>query len=196
MRRRNNRITRSGSWPRRAHLTSPSSISPFHPRISFVCSQSVPYRGCHLRRGSASRLFFVFMHSRGKPSLGESSVLSGPSQISVEVMTVHGPQSLGVLDHASNEGGRPWASRAFPAPMPPAPAQHGGRSSHRPCGCPRWRPRALLPRDPRTKLQGAPGCPEPPGLRLLLGHSPLICVSQTSQQNFKEEKKKKKKNND
>lgn len=133
------------------------------------------------KRPRQSRICHVYPLQRDA-ILGRKLGVWCPSQISVKVMTVRGPQSRGVRDHASNEGGRPWARLAPPV--------HRGRSRSRPCRCPCWRPRVLTPRDPRTRPQGEPGCSQPPGLRLLIRHSPFICAFQTSQQNFKEEKNK------
>lgn len=144
------------------------------------------------KRPRQSRICHVYPLQR-EAFLGRKHGDRCPSQISGKVMTIRGPQNRGVLDHASNEGSRPWVRLAFPGPLPPASAQHRCRSRSRPCRCPRWQPRARIPRDPRTRPQGAPGCSQTPGLRLLIRHSPFICAFQTSQQNFKE---KKKKNND
>lgn len=118
----------------------------------------------------------------------EKRGLSGPSQSSVEVRQCMSAEPRGPASHI-DEGGRPWARPAFRCQCPALAQPEVTPPQALPVSTPAATcAQATGPTDP---LQGAPGSSRTPGLRLLTGHPPLICVSQTSQQNFKKKKKKK-----
>lgn len=97
-----------------------------------------------------------------------------------------------VLDRDSYGGGRPWPPPAFPGQRAQLLYGTTGTGSSGPRGrCPR--PAATRPHSagPQDQAAGSTRCSPSHGLPVTIRRSPLSCVFQTSQRNFKEKKKTK-----